>query len=452
MPVTTPRRPHPVDSFSREGRNSSHASVEFRSFGVHMIPLSFFLCSLLFLLWVSRRANIEAISLYWVFASFQCLYNLIPWITLQLNLPAMQLLSDRHVVDTQLILSAISDISFGCIFLAFYKNTPLTISRPRPLPSQQRNFALLTLPLFLLTCVLCAKFGWNQFATGAQTGSPGGMFTVTAYVKHIMVGVFLYYLYRFGIDRWGWILFAENGIVMFIDGARTTFLPVAVITCMVYAAQLDRAKRKKVYVLALVGLLASVGARSIILSKQAGFIENLMAPVAVEGSMGAYPSLQAIYAVQHHANNGYTYGASYLVDPLVELLPKGDLRDKGQSLTNWEHGIDLGIPDKFAPMGGFYYQAEAVAAFWYFGPLLITSLYAASLVWMERTKNRHLLFYLVWAGTIGVLFVKINFANTFKIFLTQFLVAKGLWAVHNYRIFMGRKTTDPKSSGVTSLA
>lgn len=417
-----------------------------------MIAVGCFACSLLFLLWVSRRRAIEVLSLYWVFAAFQCLYNLIPWVTSQLNLPVMPLLSDRAVIDTQLTLSAVSNLCFGCVFLAFYRNIPLTTYRSPSFPRQHRNFVLLALPVFLLTCVLCAKYGWNQFATGAEIGDPGGMFSVTAYLKHVFIAFYLYYLYRFGIDRWGWILFAENGIVMFIDGSRTTFLPVAVVTCLVYAAQLTRTQRRKVYALALLGVFASIATRSIILSKESTLFENLIAPVVVEGTMGAYPSLQTIYAVQHHANSGYTYGASYVIDPLVELLPKGDLRDNNQFLTNWEHQIDMGIPDKFAPMGGFYYQAEAIAAFSYLGPPLITSLFAATLVWMERIKNRHLLIYLVWAGTIGVLFVKTNFANGLKIFLTQLLVAAGLAAVHRYRVLMAKGVVNLGSHEITSLS
>ncbi len=407
-----------------------------------MVAVGLFACSLLFLLWVSRRRAIGVLSLYWVFVAFQCLYNLTPWIICQLNPPAMVLLSDRAVIYTQLTLSAVSNLCFGCVFLAFYKNDPLRTFRSPSFPRQHRNFIALALPVFLLTCVLCAKYGWNQFATGAELGNPGGMFSVTAYLKDVFVAVYVYYLYRFGIDRWGWVLFAENAIVMFIDGARTTFLPVAVVTCLVYAAQLSRAQRRRVYVLAVLGVFASIAARSIILSKQSTSLQNLIAPVAVEGTMGAYSSLQAIFAVQHRANSGYTYGASYVIDPLVELLPRGDLRDSGQFLTNWEHEIDMGIPDKFAPMGGFYYQAEAIAAFSYLGPPLITSLFAAALVWMERIKNRHLLVYLVWAGTIGVLFVKTNFANDFKIFLTELLVAGGLAAVHRYRVFMASATFD----------
>jgi hypothetical protein len=402
-----------------------------------MLAIFLFLCSLLFLFWVSRRQGIEAISLYWVFAAFQCLYNITPWITSQLNLPVLPLLSDHALIDAQLILSAVSNLCFGCMFLAFYRSTPLSSLRPPSHPRKHRNFFLLVLPLFLLVCAMCAKYGWNQFATGTvEISNAGGMYTVTAYLKDTFTAIYLYYLYRFGIDRWSWVLFVELAIVMLIDGARTTFLPVAIVTCIVYAARLSRAQRRKVYALALLGVFASIAARSIILSSKSTLIENLIAPVTGEGDMGAYTTLQAIYAVQHHANTGYTYGASYLIDPLLELLPRGEVRDDYQFLPNWEHQIYMGIPGKFAPMGGFYFESEAVAAFWYLGPPLITSLFAAALIWMERTKNRHLLVYLVWAGTIGVLFAKTTFANDFKMFLTQFLVVAALAAVHRYRVFM----------------
>ena len=417
-----------------------------------MLALSFFLCSLLFLVWVSRRRNIEAISLYWIFAAFQCLYNITPWIASQLNLPVLVLLTDHTVINTQVILAAVSNLCFGCMFLAFYRNSPLSTFRAPSRPQKRRNYLLLAFPLFVLTCLMCAKWGWNHFATAAASGPPGGMFTVTAYVKIIFVSTYLYYLYRFGLDRWGWVLFVENGIVMFIDGARTDFLPIAVVTCMVYAVRLSREQRRKVYVLALVGVFASIGARSIVLSNKASLLGNLVAPVAVEGTMGAYSSLQAIYAVQHHANSGYTYGASYVIDPLLELLPAGQVRNDYKFLPNWERQIYMGIPGNFAPMGGFYYQAEAIAAFWYLGPPLITCLFAAALIWMERIKNRHLLVYLAWAATIGVLFTKTPFAIDFKLFMTELLALSGLSAIHHYRVIMGRAVADPSPHGITTVS
>ncbi len=416
-----------------------------------MPALIFFLCSLLFLIWVSRRRKIEAISLYWIFVAFQCLYNITPWITSQLNLPVLVLLSDHTVIDTQVVLAAISNLCFGCMFLAFYRDTPLSTFRPLSSPKKRRNFLLLAFPMFLLTCAMCAKWGWNHFATAAISGPPGGMFTVTAYVKIIFVSVYLYYLYRFGLDRWGWVLFTENGIVMFIDGARTDFLPIAVVTCMVYAARLSREQRRKVYILALAGIVASIGARSIVLSKKASLLGNFIAPVAVEGTMGAYSSLQAIYAVQHQANRGYTYGASYIFDPLLELLPAGQLRKDYQILPRWENQIYMGIPGNFAPMGGFYYQAEAIAAFWYLGPPLVTSLFAAVLIWMERIKNRYLLVYLTWAASIGVLFIKTPFADDFKLFMSELLVLVGLSAVHSYRVLMARAVADIRSDGAATI-
>ncbi len=398
-----------------------------------MAAFSIFVCSLLFLLYVARAKKIAPISLYSVFIAFQCLYNVVPWVTSLLDLPVLRLLSDRSVVDTQVTLAGLSNICFGLIFLFFYKNRPIKASTEAS-QQKRRNYFLLVLPAFLITCVLCAKYGWNQFATGAETGEPGGMYSVTAYVKHAFIAIYIYYLYRFGLDKWAWRLFLLNIIVLFIDGARTTFLPVAFLTLMLYSSKQAKSNRR-VYIVAAMGVFFAIAARSIILSGNSSVAQKLIAPVAVEGTMGAYPSLQAIYAVQHNLTDGYTYGGSYVLDPLLLMIPSADLRDH-QLLKTWERQIDPGIPDKFAPMGGFYYLAEAVAAFSYLGPPLVTTIFAGVVVMMERLKAKHALAYYFWVATVGVLFVKTNFANSFKIYITQFLLALMLVAIHRYRVWM----------------
>lgn len=404
-----------------------------------MIAISLFLCSLLLLLYVARAREVETISLYWVFVAFQCLYNLAPWITSYLDIPVLSLLSDHAVVDTQLVLSAISNVCFAIVYWAFYRRTPLAPPRNASTIRRRQNFVILAFPIFLITSVLCFKYGWNQFATGAvMSDDQGGMFTVAAYAKHVSVAIYIYYLYRFGLDRWGWVLFIENVIILLIDGSRTTFLPVAFLSLLIYSSHELRRNNKRAYVIAALGIFATIAARSLILTGDSTVLQKLIAPVAVEGTMGSYMSLQTIYAVQHDAHDGYTYGASYLVDPIALLLPKSDLRNEGQFLVSWEQKLDLGVSEKFAPMGGFYYMAEAIAAFSYLGPPLVTSLFAAVLVWMERVKNRHTLVYFVWVSSIGVLFVKLNFANGFKIFVVQLLIALILVGIQKYRTLMAR--------------
>lgn len=405
-----------------------------------MIAPGLFVFSLLFLFWVSRVKRIEALSLYWVFVAFQCLYNVMPWVANLFSISIMPLLSDHRVITTQLILSASANLCFGLVFLFFYRHIPFAPERPAFSWRRRRNFVLLVAPLFVITCVLCAKYGWNQ---QAAAGNPGGIYSLTAYIKDSFVAIYVYFLFRFGLDRWGWVLFLENAIIMFIDGARTTFFPVAFLTCFIFSAQLPRGKRLKVYIIAVLGIVSSIAARSIILSNHHSVLGKLVVPVSVEGTMGAYGSLQAIYAVEHNANHGhYTYGASYIIDPLALLLPRGKLRDEGQLLLSWENRVYMGIQGDFTPMGGFYYEAEAVAAFSYFGPAIITTIFAFVLVWMERNKNRHNLLYLVWAATIGVLFVKATFAVAFKLFLTQILVVLSLAAVHRYRRFVAGYVSD----------
>jgi len=105
-----------------------------------MIAFSLFLCSLLFLLCIARARAVETISLYWVFVSFQCLYNLAPWVTSYLDVPVLSLLSDHAVIDTQLILSAISNGCFGIVYWAFYRKPPLAPPRNESIGLSRSNF------------------------------------------------------------------------------------------------------------------------------------------------------------------------------------------------------------------------------------------------------------------------------------------------------------------------
>jgi hypothetical protein len=108
---------------------------------------------------------------------------------------------------------------------------------------------------------------------------------------------------------------------MLIDGGRTTFLPIALLTFfMLNDLSIDKRRIRKVYLAAVLGVVASIAARAEII-KSSSLLVRMTIPVTVEGTMGAYSSLQSIYAAEVHPNAKYTYGASYVVDPLVWFLP-----------------------------------------------------------------------------------------------------------------------------------
>jgi hypothetical protein len=163
----------------------------------------------------------------------------------------------------------------------------------------------------------------------------------------------------------------------------------------------------------------------------------MITPVTVEGLMGSYPSLQSIYALKQEHHPNLTFGASYVVDPIVWFLPQGDTRDNYMFLQKWEKDSAPWLQEEFAPMGGFYYIAESVTAFSYAGPAIITTVFAIVLIWVQRNVDRHRLLYVTWMPTIGILFVKMIFGNVFKLFAVDLLFVGSFVLLRHTRLFLG---------------
>jgi hypothetical protein len=387
------------------------------------MPSLIFAGSILFAIWIAIKKQIPPISTYGIFLAFTLLYNVTPFLANRLDLSVAPLLADNDVISTQLLLAASAIVCFGLVFLFGFSRVKFTARQKTIAVARRRNYVVLALPLFLVTCILCAKYGWHAYSAAVDFEDEslgGGLFTLTAYVKYCFVAVYIYYLYRFDFDKWASILLGENVVVMAIDGGRTTVFPIILLTIMiVYDKSTERKTRRKIYMGLVLAVCVSILVRSVIVQGDS-LLLKLVIPIGVEGMMGAYPSLQSIYAVRSIPHPAFTYGISYLLDPIMWLLPQADLREKFSFLQGWSRHILPVLPDRqFAPMGGFYYLAESIAAFSYLGPALVTTCFALALVSIERMKNKHRLFYFVWTSTIGILFVKTIFGNVFKLFVIQ---------------------------------
>jgi len=411
------------------------------------MPIYSFAASIIFVVFVARRKHIRALSPYGIFIVFQILYNVMPWITASSGVDSalFGLMSDMRLVNIQLVLAAISNVCFGLVFLMFYRD--VRFAAP-PLPSSKRvrrNYLYLAFPLFLVTCALCEKYGWHQlsFAGYAVGGGEtlGGMFTVTAYVKYVFVAVYLFYLYRFGLDKGAWILLGQHVIVMVIDGARTTFLPVFLVTLfMLLDKGSNRKKLKTIYTLGLAGFVLSIGTRALVL-RDSNLLQNMVTPVVVEGTMGDYSCLQSIQGVENLPHPQYTFGATYILDPLVWLIPRSMGREGLSSFTQWTNGLAPVLNERFSPMGGFYYLSEAIAAYSYAGPPIVTTIFAFVLVWVDRNKNTHRMLYLAWMPTVGLVFIKVIFGNGVKLFLIELLSLQILRMLGQFKMLLPRRVS-----------
>ena len=371
-------------------------------------------------------------SVYWIFASFQTLYCVMPWITSHSDISTLKLstmfslLTDMRVIDIQLILGSSANICFGLVFLFFYCNVSLSSRAKYGSKKGRLSYFFLVAPIFLFTFLLCTKYGWSDITQGGTNGnSPTGLYSLAINAKLACVGIYIYYLSRYGLDKWAWTLFAGHVAILAVDNGRTTFLPVALLTFMLYQ---ERGSAKKALVMVGVVVVLSVGVRAAL--QQGTMLENMILPVVVEGDMGSYSSLQSIYAVIHNLNTGYTFGASYIVDPIVWLFPHGQLREQLQFFAPWSQHIELGLSERFSPWGGFYYMSEAIAAFSFFGPALVTAAFGLLTVSMEKMKNKYTLLYMTWTSTVGILFVKAVFPSVFKMCVAEFMVVAFLAGTH----------------------
>ena len=396
-----------------------------------MIEITVFIASILFLVYVGHRRHIGLLSMYGIFVMFHLLYNVVPFLLLN-NFVGFSMYADPDVVFVQLWMSSASSFCFGMVFLFFFRDTPAT--RAFLLPERmRRRYFFLAVPVFVLACALASIYGWRELtsAVGTDQAAPTGvMFTVTAYVKYWCIGIYLYYLYRFGLDKWAWALMGMHVVLMLIDNSRLTFLPILLFSLIILNSSVRRGSRKhQVYALAFIGILLSIFVRAALGPNQSDRVAQAIAPIVVEGGLGDYATLQSIYIMKHRTQSNFLFGSTYVLDPLAWLAPQGPLRDSVSQLHSYTEANSKLLAEKYAPWGGYYYLAEAVLNFGYLGPFVVTTAFAFVLVIIDRNKNRLRMLYFAFVPTLGILFVKSVFANVFKLFLIQIVVLTA------YRVF-----------------
>ena len=265
-------------------------------------------------------------------------------------------------------------------------------------------------------------------SVGEEMSGEGVLFSITAYLKLLFVSCYLYYIYKFGFNRGAIFLFGLHTIVMFVDGSRSTYMPILFLTIsMLYSKSRNFNKNNyKIAALAAGGLAMIVLSRAVIMSVDESLTDNMIMSMLIEGCTGSYMSLQAIYVIANDYSATFTFGATYLIDPFIWLIPQTSIRNNFLTFNDWVNNISPLLREEFAPMGGFYYIAESMAFVPYAGPVIITGVFALITVWIERNKNKYKIIYLSFFSSVGILFTKYVFGNVMKIFLIE-LIFLGLF-------------------------
>ena len=109
-----------------------------------------------------RHRKIPFVSPYGVFLAFQCLYNLIPWFTVNVNVNVNVLGLDADAINQQVFLSTTSNLAFALAIGIFYKEYDFP-QQPFVPKRKSRRYVLACFPIVLITIVLCYFWGWHVF-------------------------------------------------------------------------------------------------------------------------------------------------------------------------------------------------------------------------------------------------------------------------------------------------
>lgn len=271
----------------------------------------------------------------------------------------------------------------------------------------------LSIPLILLG----PQYGWHAI-THERTVEVSAATTIYAYLRYAFIVLSLLLLsLKFSKKSVVAYVFIINIVVMLFDGARTTFLGLALgYLFILHRSGVRLGLKSNLLILFLMFMIPT--ARALALSSD--FVSSIIASFAAESTMGGYTSLQGVEATK---NGGLLFGMSYFLDPIIYLLPRA-LRDG--NLFFFNHVSSNLYGEEFAPMGGFYYIAEAYSNFSVLGGAVVGGVFAIVLRFAENSRIRGYFFGLVFISTFGATFTKVYFANEIKIFVVFYIFAL-LW-------------------------
>ncbi|WP_305058883.1 hypothetical protein [Janthinobacterium sp. SUN137] len=322
----------------------------------------------------------------------------------------LSLLGDKGAINTAVLSSSLA-LPFFLIGYG-YRNSVVIHGPQRTLRLAHLNgFFLCYLFLWLGLMAFGKDLGWHAIS---HDNAHGWKTVVFAYAKYCFVAMALLFIYlRKSKPREIFFIFVTQVALMMVDGGRTTFFGFLVAAAWIWH-QNGGVVKKKHYIFCALALFAILSARAIVLNQN--FADAIVGSVGIEAYFASYTLLQSVSIVDNTRH--ILYGLTYLLDPFIYLLPSG-IRDDHLILLKF---VGAGNTDElYAPMGGFYYAAEAYANFGVFGPSLVAFFYALLFRYFERQVKYYRFVGIIFIASFSSIASKVNFANGIKVFLVYLL-------------------------------
>jgi hypothetical protein len=335
------------------------------------------------------------------------------------------------------------NIIFAGVYLFKFKKKSLDCLKfDRNSGSSSQN---LLFGLYMFFCVLLIYFG-SKYNYTSVAGKSEVIHSFISNAKTILASIYIFVLVKYGFNKRTFIMFCGFVGLLLVEQSRWYFISVLVATCLFLQNTKKITNKQIIFVFfVFLILLSYVGLyRSNVEMKHLGLLVN---PFYIEGDYGSYMILQTYDLIHKGSVLFYTFFLDYVIDPIVYLIPRFAflmLGTEKDSFGIFQHFVSVHqsfLLEQYAPVGGFHYIAQASSALPFFGPLIITYLFARLTVYVEnnayKSKFHEISYYLYSSGFMFV-FIKTIFSQTVKYYLTLAIPAYILF-------FVAKRITNAKS-------
>ncbi len=416
------------------------------------IATSLLVTSFAILLIVFFRKKINLISNYTVYVFFTVLYSVFPTLTFlkiepQIWFRHYTLNESELLVSTQILIMSLCNIIFAYVFYSSYRKS--NISAVRPQAAKKDIYQNLIFISYTIACLALILIGLKY----SYTSNRGIIVhSIISNAKTILASVYVFFIVRYGLSYRILLMFFGYVFLLLVEQSRIYFVMV-LVTSLLYLQNTKEVKKET--------LISTNGLLQVISSVKTGKLSNrqmialllvsfvllsyvalarsgvkiedfiiFLNPFYIEGDYGSYMILQTYDLVYKGVIDFYTLFLDYLVDPIIYLLPRfifmlsGINKDGVGIFETFVASYDRYLAEKYAPVGGFHYIAQASSALPFLGPLLVTYIFARVTVRVENSmrkatvSNFSELTYYLYSSGFAFVFIKTLFHQTVKYYAT----------------------------------
>jgi len=390
-------------------------------------------------IFVGTKVEAPIISSFYLFVAFSFLYCTYMYVGSTIETGGLSLLNNHELIWYVILSTYLGLIFFGIFYLLGANRRSKHYKFITHKEVRINIFIPTYLSLLVILLIFAKDWGWHAVSRDKVEGAGASLF---AYGKYFFICMGLVALWHKTFSKkWTIFIFLTQLTLMFLDGGRATFFGLVVAYIWILSRKGFNLKASHVGYLVTFGILL-LASRAIVLGE--GLIDGMMSSLVAEGIFAGYTGLQMAEYI--HNGGDVLFGLTYLIDPIIYLLPMG-IRENYLLFISLSVNKYSGV-EAFGPMGGFFWMAEAIANFGFLGGSIVGSVYGYLLAKLESNNKGEGYYTIFTISAFTSLLSKYYLANGLKIAIF-YLGAGFIIKIFFLKKFPFRKSTSTTSNSVS---